>query len=93
MAQLAAQGGRLNLKLLFDSEGWSNRFRKQRKLPRLPGYCCGGVESRVCTRKLRFLRVNGCLGDDGYEHEYEADEELACFKGLVLDLAYRLVGD
>ncbi|KAI4341173.1 hypothetical protein MLD38_025930 [Melastoma candidum] len=60
-------------------------------LLRVSGYSCGGVESRGCERKFRFLRVNGCLGNDGYEFEYQGGDELACFKGLVLDLAYRPV--
>lgn len=30
--------------------------------------------------------------DDGYDGEFGLDDELACFRGLVLDLSYRLVG-
>lgn len=30
--------------------------------------------------------------DDEYDDEFRVDDELACFRGLVLDLSYRLVG-
>lgn len=90
MAQLTVQV-RLNLKLLFDGEG-SNRFQKQRKLVGFSGYSCGGVELQNRVRKFRFSRVNACLGNDWNEYEFEENDELACLKGLVLDLAYRLVG-
>ncbi|KDP39717.1 hypothetical protein JCGZ_02737 [Jatropha curcas] len=104
MAQFTAQG---RLKLLFNSDGVHFKllgngfvgglrsFQLQKGKLRYIGSCTRQYASSL-SKKSRHFKVEASLyGSDSdesedYDSEFETDD-LACFRGLVLDISYRPV--